>query len=722
MYHITNYVAKVPPYSYSTSILRGLVNRLTTSREINGQQIALDLIRKGEETWVSTTYIFAHGPLYQFLRMVTNAAGSDASGNTTDAQRVGKDGAAAVDNERELEQEDDKNDDERITFENRPITDKVTISDHYMHRPSELKSISLYDFVWCCRVEPIKPTTNRSQQSVPDNNADNGNMPRAKRGRHAEPRYKFRGTHAAVGKLVVAMRAAKVVPVPLLNKQVSQSSDIGSTESRAMISMILFKTFRAINKVAPARGETWSQTLDLFKSTLEQGSDRLRWINNFRDYVDTSPGKLVDDSEADNSATPKQVDLRRAGGTGMGNDDEADGEIMPVGIAQEAHGKDAFLHEILSIISQNDQHAAMLLMSAQLLKVDSDPAWFAQLANYADLARKADEDARRHLALNLFKQTVVSHRQPSGVATLMCGIGTIVSATKPMSDKAKAELEASFRPVKFVLIDEISMVDAKLFAAMHLRFDALYPSRDHRPFGGLHVLAFGDFFQFELVMARSLTVPSEQPVKRAPEPEVDAAHDGDLMQVDGEPQQQQQQQQKKRASKRKERPAVSRTPTDANIGRDQWLASDSVFFHVQQMRQSGDASFLNVLQDLRNCIVSQRVIEYLGSRRADVVLGQHPGQLNDWSDQVLITAQNSVRDAWNLMAAAKHARRLDLQPNEIFDLECVDLVRKPSTTGPLLWRQLVVKSSGQGDSDWRMLDLAKLLPSSKTDHIPSTRL
>ncbi|KAI9152679.1 hypothetical protein H9P43_009475 [Blastocladiella emersonii ATCC 22665] len=116
MYHITNYVAKVPPYSYSTSILRGLVNRSTTSREINGQQIALDLIRKGEETWVSTTYIFAHGPLYQFLRMVTNAAGSDASGNTTDAQRVGEDGAAAVDDERELEQEDDENDDERITF------------------------------------------------------------------------------------------------------------------------------------------------------------------------------------------------------------------------------------------------------------------------------------------------------------------------------------------------------------------------------------------------------------------------------------------------------------------------------------------------------------------------------------------------------------------------------------------------------------------------------
>ncbi|KAI9151121.1 hypothetical protein H9P43_009736 [Blastocladiella emersonii ATCC 22665] len=269
MYYITNYVAKVPPYSYSTSILRGLVNRSTTSREISGQQIALDLTRKGEETCVYTTYSFAHVSLYQFLRMVTNAAGSDAASNTTDAQPVGEDGAAAVDDERELEQEDDENDDERITFENRPITDKVTISDHYMHRPSELKSISLYDF------------------SVPDDNADDGNVPRANRGRHAEPRHKFRGTHALFGKLIVAMRATKVVPVPLFKKQVSQSSDIGSLETHAMISMILFKPFRAMN----------------------EGSDQLRWINSFRDYVNASPGKLVDDLEADNSATPKKVDL-----------------------------------------------------------------------------------------------------------------------------------------------------------------------------------------------------------------------------------------------------------------------------------------------------------------------------------------------------------------------------------------------------------------------------
>ncbi|KAI9182946.1 hypothetical protein H9P43_003862 [Blastocladiella emersonii ATCC 22665] len=145
---------------------------------------------------------------------------------------------------------------------------------------------------------------------------------------------------------------------------------------------------------------------------------------------------------------------------------------------------------------------------------------------------------------------------------------------------------------------------------MHLRFDTLYPSRDSRPFGGLNFLEFGDLFQFKPGMARSLAVPSEQLVKRELEREVDGTHDENSIQVDSETRQQKK---KKRASKGKERPAVSRARTDANIGRDQWLTSDSVFFLVQQMRQSGDAEFLNVLQDLRNCVVSQRVIEYLGS-------------------------------------------------------------------------------------------------------------
>ncbi|KAI9159517.1 hypothetical protein H9P43_008857 [Blastocladiella emersonii ATCC 22665] len=233
------------------------------------QQITLDLIRKGKETWVYTTYSFAQVPLsYQFLRMVTNAAGLDAASNMTDEQRKSKDGAAAVDDDRnrDREQEDDENVDVRVTFSNRPITNEVTIANHDMHRPDEPESLSLYDF-----------------QSLPDDDANDSNAPRAKRGRHAEPQHKFRGTHPAVNKLIVAMRATK-------------SSDFGSTESRAMISMILFKPFRATNEVVPAHGETWSQTLDLFKNKLEQGSDRLWWINNFRAYVNTSPGKLIANS------------------------------------------------------------------------------------------------------------------------------------------------------------------------------------------------------------------------------------------------------------------------------------------------------------------------------------------------------------------------------------------------------------------------------------------
>ncbi|KAI9175497.1 hypothetical protein H9P43_006858 [Blastocladiella emersonii ATCC 22665] len=182
----------------------------------------------------------------------------------------------------------------------------------------------------------------------------------------------------------------------------------------------------------------------------------------------------------------------------------------------------------------------------QLLKGDSDPAWFAQLANYTNLAGKADEDAHGGVAppavhvqlvqqeqlapclqgLNVEQRRVVKHVEstldaircgdpdvkqllmlvhdqagmgktaaPIGGFTIhaICSIGATVSVTKPMSNAIKIELEVPFRLIQFDLIDEISMVGAELFAAMHLRFDALYPIRDHRPFGGLHVLAFGAF-------------------------------------------------------------------------------------------------------------------------------------------------------------------------------------------------------------------------------------
>ncbi|KAI9168301.1 hypothetical protein H9P43_007673 [Blastocladiella emersonii ATCC 22665] len=123
----------------------------------------------------------------------------------------------------------------------------------------------------------------------------------------------------------------------------------------------------------------------------------------------------------------------------------------------------------------------------------------------------------RNSWLNICAPTGVA-AAPIGSSTIhaTCGIGTAVSAAKPMSNLAKAELEASYRKVQAVPIDENSMVGAELFVAMYLHFDALYPSCDHRTFGGLHVLAFGDFFHFEPIMARSLTVSFEQVVKTDP--------------------------------------------------------------------------------------------------------------------------------------------------------------------------------------------------------------
>ncbi|KAI9184528.1 hypothetical protein H9P43_003581 [Blastocladiella emersonii ATCC 22665] len=133
---------------------------------------------------------------------------------------------------------------EKVTSTDRPIIHKITVNDHYIHRQSELESLPLYDFAQSCHMELIKAATNYSDRSVPGNDV---NVPRAKRGRHVEPWCKFRDAHPALGKFIVTMRTTKVFSVSLFSNEVIPSFDIGSIESWARISTILFRTSRVIS-------------------------------------------------------------------------------------------------------------------------------------------------------------------------------------------------------------------------------------------------------------------------------------------------------------------------------------------------------------------------------------------------------------------------------------------------------------------------------------------
>jgi ATP-dependent exoDNAse (exonuclease V) alpha subunit len=101
---------------------------------------------------------------------------------------------------------------------------------------------------------------------------------------------------------------------------------------------------------------------------------------------------------------------------------------------------------------------------------------------------------------------------PSGAAALnVCG-QTIHSALGlpvncdfvPLTGARLARLQTQWMGIKFLIIDEKSMLGLKTLAMIDSRLRQLIPRGSHLPFGGLHVVLCGDFAQLPPVGDRPL--------------------------------------------------------------------------------------------------------------------------------------------------------------------------------------------------------------------------
>jgi ATP-dependent DNA helicase PIF1 len=73
-----------------------------------------------------------------------------------------------------------------------------------------------------------------------------------------------------------------------------------------------------------------------------------------------------------------------------------------------------------------------------------------------------------------------------------------------LSNATVQSLQAVFQPVRFLIIDEKSMVDIKNLSLIDDRLRIIYPTRSSEPFGGLNILLCGDFFQLPPVGGRAM--------------------------------------------------------------------------------------------------------------------------------------------------------------------------------------------------------------------------
>jgi PIF1-like helicase len=76
--------------------------------------------------------------------------------------------------------------------------------------------------------------------------------------------------------------------------------------------------------------------------------------------------------------------------------------------------------------------------------------------------------------------------------------------TLDLSTATLQSLQALFQDVRFVIIDEKSMIDLKTLSIMDDRLRLIFPDHSDEAFGGLNVLLCGDFFQLPPVNGRPL--------------------------------------------------------------------------------------------------------------------------------------------------------------------------------------------------------------------------
>ena len=82
------------------------------------------------------------------------------------------------------------------------------------------------------------------------------------------------------------------------------------------------------------------------------------------------------------------------------------------------------------------------------------------------------------------------------------GQGDYAYGLSEMSPKTKKDKKINFNPIKYIFIDEISLVDKKLFAAAELRAREI--KENDLLWGGINVVLLGDWSQMKPVKSYSL--------------------------------------------------------------------------------------------------------------------------------------------------------------------------------------------------------------------------
>lgn len=109
---------------------------------------------------------------------------------------------------------------------------------------------------------------------------------------------------------------------------------------------------------------------------------------------------------------------------------------------------------------------------------------------------------------------------PTGIAAHNIGGQTIHSALRISPNKMSnldtlenvdpailASLQDTWKEIEFLIIDERSFIGQSMLGLIDYRLKQIFPTRNHKDFGGIHILLFGDDAQLPAVGDRKLSAP-----------------------------------------------------------------------------------------------------------------------------------------------------------------------------------------------------------------------
>ena len=257
--------------------------------------------------------------------------------------------------------------------------------------------------------------------------------------------------------------------------------------------------------------------------------------------------------------------------------------------------------------------------------------------------------AIQHLFVHVQKKSWLASAAFTGSAASNISGSTLSSLIKETRKDKKsltvsinniAGLKAGIGRIKFMIIDEVSMISSHMLSKLDARLKQAAPAdRKDKPFGGCHILFFGDFIQYPCVCGSNLfdKIVSNKPQsnigdKKEMEPDEDVLAPEDENEQDLD---------------------------DVNAhstGRSLWMLLNYSIFFTEQMRQN-DSEYLSLLTDLRtnSSVNIEKHAALLAKRTLGHAVADSDATCAHFKHAPIITTRNAVRVAINFQKARASA-------------------------------------------------------------------